>query len=236
MAADRNTTIRASQLRNFSVTAEDLKNNSITGDKLIDGTISGSKLVLNSIDHGGLGGLSDDDHTQYLLADGTRAFTGNIQANASGTLDIGSSAVPFRDLYLDGNVHVDNTPTASGTYTGGITTTVTIDANTVGFGAALHIDTDGNFIEADASGATTMPCDVLAVEAGTGSKKVLLQGFIRDDSWSWTVGGTIYVSVAAGGLTQTAPSASGEQVQAIGRATVSNTFYFNPDYTVLEIA
>jgi len=29
-------------------------------------------------DHGGLGGLTDDDHTQYLLVDGTRALTGDL--------------------------------------------------------------------------------------------------------------------------------------------------------------
>jgi hypothetical protein len=28
------------------------------------------------VDHGGLGGLADDDHSQYVKADGTRAFTG----------------------------------------------------------------------------------------------------------------------------------------------------------------
>jgi len=47
--ADRNTTIRASQLRNFSVTAEDLANESITGNKLVNGTISGSKLADGSV-------------------------------------------------------------------------------------------------------------------------------------------------------------------------------------------
>lgn len=31
-------------------------------------------------DHGYLQGLTDDDHTQYLLADGTRALTGNWEA------------------------------------------------------------------------------------------------------------------------------------------------------------
>lgn len=33
-------------------------------------------------DHGNLAGLSDDDHTQYLLADGTRALTGDWDAGA----------------------------------------------------------------------------------------------------------------------------------------------------------
>ena len=34
------------------------------------------------IDHGGLGGLADDDHTQYLLADGSRGLTGDWDAGA----------------------------------------------------------------------------------------------------------------------------------------------------------
>jgi hypothetical protein len=36
--------------------------------------------VAASIDHGLVTGLADDDHTQYLLADGTRALTGNWAA------------------------------------------------------------------------------------------------------------------------------------------------------------
>jgi hypothetical protein len=46
---------------------------------LLDGTgkLDSSFLDLADIDHGGLTGLADDDHPQYTLADGTRAFTGN---------------------------------------------------------------------------------------------------------------------------------------------------------------
>ena len=58
----------------------------------VTGTVTG-------IDHGQLSGLADDDHTQYILQNGTRAFTGNIQANASGTLDIGSSNTPFDEMF-----------------------------------------------------------------------------------------------------------------------------------------
>ena len=60
-----------------------------------------TSTLSGSMDHGGLLGLGDDDHTQYILVDGTRAFTGNVQANASGTLDIGSSGTPFANLYAD---------------------------------------------------------------------------------------------------------------------------------------
>ena len=34
-------------------------------------------------DHGGLAGLADDDHTQYSLVDGTRAFTGAIEVDSA---------------------------------------------------------------------------------------------------------------------------------------------------------
>jgi ribosomal protein L27 len=34
-------------------------------------------------DHGSLGGLADDDHTQYALVDGTRAFTGNVSVQGT---------------------------------------------------------------------------------------------------------------------------------------------------------
>jgi len=49
----------------------------------VDGTtitIVGDTLQANagSIDHGSLNGLGDDDHTQYSLVDGTRAFTGTV--------------------------------------------------------------------------------------------------------------------------------------------------------------
>jgi len=55
---------------------------------------TGSSWVLAStdvedIDHGTLGGLSDDDHTQYILADGTRDFSaavGGVTPVVSGDL------------------------------------------------------------------------------------------------------------------------------------------------------
>ncbi len=41
------------------------------------GLIDGSLIDESVIHHGDLDGLGDDDHTQYILADGTRAFSGN---------------------------------------------------------------------------------------------------------------------------------------------------------------
>ena len=53
-------------------------------------------------DHGSITGLSDDDHPQYFLADGSRSVTGSILPATNSTYDLGSSSYRFRDLYLSG--------------------------------------------------------------------------------------------------------------------------------------
>ena len=54
---------------------------------------TGAVLSALSVDHGALSGLSDDDHTQYLLANGTRALTANW--------DVGSFEVRAQTLQSD---------------------------------------------------------------------------------------------------------------------------------------
>jgi hypothetical protein len=118
----------------------------------------------------------------------------------------------------------------------GIKDQKTVDANATGFGAAMYVAADGNLEEADASSASTLRCMGLALESGTGSDKQILRwGRIRDDSWSWNVGGLIYVSTTTGALTQTAPSGSGEFVQVVGEAEASNIIMFAPSYDAIEI-
>jgi hypothetical protein len=52
-----------------------------TGTNWVDLTDSGA-TTLHKHDHGGQDGLTDDDHTQYILADGTRALTANWDAGS----------------------------------------------------------------------------------------------------------------------------------------------------------
>jgi hypothetical protein len=119
----------------------------------------------------------------------------------------------------------------------GIVDKKTVDANATGFGAALYVASDGNLEEADASAVSTLRCMALALEAGTGAdKKILRWGRIRNDTWSWTVGGLIYVSTTTGALTQTAPSGSGEFVQVVGEAEASNIIMFAPSYDAIELS
>jgi uncharacterized protein (TIGR02145 family) len=117
----------------------------------------------------------------------------------------------------------------------GVVTFGTVDANSVGFGAALYMASDGNYEEADADAVATMPCVALALETGTGTKKVLLQGYIRLDTWTLTPGNLIFISPTTGAITQTRPSTAGQQVQIIGYAVKSNTMFFNPNLMLIEL-
>lgn len=116
----------------------------------------------------------------------------------------------------------------------GLTVTKTVDTNSAGFGAALFLASDGNYDEANATDDTLMPCSALALETGVGDVMVMKQGYVRDDTWTWTPGGNIYVDTTTGGLTQTAPTADGNIVQVVGTAESATVIYFDPDATLLE--
>ena len=68
-------------------------------------------------------------------------------------------------------------------------------------------------------------------------------GVVRNDTWNWTIGpgvsGLIYASVTAttgNTLSQTAPSATGDQVQVVGHAISADIMMFNPSPVMVEIA
>ena len=66
---------------------------------------------------------------------------------------------------------------------------------------------------------------------------ILLHGFVRDDSWSWTTGQTLYLSGGtAGDITATAPSTTNHCVVPIGVALEPDMIYFNPTQTIIEHA
>ena len=105
-------------------------------------------------------------------------------------------------------------------------------------GNLVYLKTDGYWWKTDADAVvSTKGLLGLAMETKTvgNAVKVLIFGKVTDAGWSWAVGNPIYVSCTAGGLTQTAPSGSGDQVRKIGHALSSTIIIFNPDATILEI-
>jgi hypothetical protein len=93
-------------------------------------------------------------------------------------------------------------------------------------------------VEADASAYATARVIGIAPAAisDTATGTILLHGFIRDDTWTWTAGSTLYLSETAGAMTHTAPSTDGAFVQVVGVALSPDVVYINPSMDVIEHA
>lgn len=116
--------------------------------------------------------------------------------------------------------------TANSTYSGE-TMSVTVDTNSIGVGALLAQGADFHFDEADANSITSSYNLCLALEAGTGTKKVLLKGQYCNTSWNWSYG-PIYASETTGLLTQSLPLTEDAVVAVVGWALSADTIYFSP--------
>jgi hypothetical protein len=105
------------------------------------------------------------------------------------------------------------------------------------FGNLVYRKSDSKLWKTDADASTTMPGIAMAIASinADASGFFIQQGFVRDDSWNWTVGGLIYASTTAGAITQTAPTGSGDQVQVIGVAWTADIMLFNPSMVLVEV-
>ena len=75
-----------------------------------------------------------------------------------------------------------------------------------------------------------------AAISDTATGTILFHGFIRDDTWTWTTGGALYLSETAGAMTHTAPSTDGAFVLVVGVALSPDVVYINPSMDVIEHA
>ena len=165
-----------------------------------------------------------------------------------GDLKVGSRTIKISRYRLDmGELPINNVaaiklmnePTAD-TTASGLIVTATVTTNGQGIGAPLYMAADGGgLIAANATTSATSPCVALALETGTGSKKILVHGILRIDAWSWQTGpgnaSLIYVSTTTGALTQNAPSTftTNQVIQPVGWALTDDCIYFSPSMVYL---
>lgn len=112
-------------------------------------------------------------------------------------------------------------------------TTATIDAGaTIAIGELVYLASDGEFALADAdAAATTNGMLAIAMAAGTDNATMLVAmpgSFVRDDSYNWTVGATLYAGTTPGAIVETAPSGDADIVRAIGYAVTADVIWFQP--------
>ena len=93
-------------------------------------------------------------------------------------------------------------------------------------------------VTADASAYATARVIGIAPAAisDTATGTVLLHGFIRDDTFAFTAGSTLYLSETAGAMTHTAPTTDGAFVNVVGVALSPDVVYINPSMDVIEHA
>lgn len=108
------------------------------------------------------------------------------------------------------------------------------------FGDTCYIGTGGQatFVDADAiaSGIGIVMCADSMIGAGTAGNW-LLYGVARDDTWNWTVGGLIYITVTAttgNTLSQTAPTGVDDVVMPVGIALSADIMLFKPSLDAIE--
>lgn len=104
------------------------------------------------------------------------------------------------------------------------------------FGDVCYIKSDGKMGKADADAIATSSAVAIAIAtiANNADGLFLMLGFLRNDGYTWTVGGLLYLSTTAGGITQTAPSGVDDVIQVLGVATHADRIYFNPQLVQVE--
>lgn len=101
----------------------------------------------------------------------------------------------------------------------------------------VYINASGKMQKADADGSGTFPAVFLAAASisNNANGNFLMQGVACNTAWTWTPGGTLYMSTTAGTMTQTAPATSGNIVQVVGYAITATIIYFDPSRTYLTV-
>lgn len=204
----------------------------LTGDVTGSGTGSFATAIANNVI--GLPELTHQTAGQiiYYGASGVPALL-NI-GSTDQVLSV-SGGLPSWQTVSGSDNNLEDAPTSDHTVSG-LTSDMTVGESVV-FGDLLYMKSDGKLWKADANAAATMPGMYMAAAtiAANNAGSVLLQGFARDDTWAWTVGGLVYASGTLGAMTQTAPSASGDQVQVVGVATHADRLDFRPSPMMVEL-
>lgn len=231
----------------------------LAGDATISGTNTGDQTITLTGDVTGSGTgsfaatIANDSvtfakmqpvSTNILLGnDASGADVQEITCTQAGRdlLDDADAAAQRTTLGVDaaGTTTLTAAPGSDHTATG-IKVTLTANENQA-FGDVCRIGSDGDATIADASAAATSSALFMCLDTVTTGNPAsyLALGIARDDTWTWTVGGLIYLSVTGttgNTLTQTAPSASGEIVQVLGVATHADRMYFKPELIQIELA
>ena len=197
-------------------------------------TIDGTEIDLSS------GDLTLDVAGDIILDAGGA----NVLAGGDNTTDLGAAATRWKDVYAQ-SFHMDASVDGIADHGyAGMTATLRVgDGAAVGAFDLVCISDETNEVQvADADAIATSrviginPSNSAISDNSEGT--ILLHGFVRDDTWNWTTGATLYLGTGGTGstITATAPSGTDDCVVPIGIALEPDMIYFNPTMTIIEHA
>lgn len=171
--------------------------------------------------------------TAYQLLQMNSGATAPEWTGTLGALTVGGNLTLSEDIAI----LIDFALSADGKYCAlaGMTGTAGADLS---FGETVYFasaDSKWELTDADAE-ATTKPMIGIVVVAGDEDESitVMTYGTIREDDWSWTTpGAPLFIDEGTGGttggLTETAPSGSGDCIRIAGYVIDSNSIFFCPE-------
>ena len=210
----------------------------VDGDKTKLVGIEASADVTDTTNVTAAGALMDSEVTNlaqvkaFSSADYATAAQGST-ADSAVQPAVGENLTDVQELRLDGTPDTDHSATGP--------TTNTFNAGaTIAAGEVVYMHTDGEWALADASvTATAEKLIGIALEAGTDTNPLLVAlpgSFVRDDTWAWTAGDTLYLSLTAGDLSATVTAVATDEVsRIIGYAVSADVIYLQPQQGVVHV-
>ena len=165
-------------------------------------------------------------HAQYQSAwDGGSHVVEDTTPQLGGNLDLNQKSIVL-----------DPTPDADHTWNGVVATHTA--GEILALGDICYFKSDGKMWLADSDAeATTKGFLAMATAAiAADAAGVFLEdGYIRDDTWNWTVGAELYVHTTPGNPTETKPSGAGDCVRVVGYAVHADMIRLKISGTYVEI-
>jgi hypothetical protein len=231
-----NDAIVTANITNANVTVAKMAANSVDSDQYVDGSIDNEHIANGTI---ALAKTALVAGTNITLATNTLNVDDAFLKNDASDTTTGTITAAGFTLADAANVSIGVPLLAGANATTTGMTAEMLAGGTIGAldAVCIHSVTQ-EVVIADASAVATAraigfaPAAITDTETGT----ILLQGTVRDDTWTWTPGGAIYLSETGGSVTQTVPTTSGAFVQVVGVALSPVLMYFNPSMDIIELA
>jgi hypothetical protein len=155
-----------------------------------------------------------------------------VLTNVSGTAtSIGVSSPTITNPNIYSPIINLTIPTSDHSSIGYITDAMSA-GTTVAIMQLVYLKSDGEWWLSDADSTTTcngmFGMSLESKNDGQKMKVALPNSFVRDNSWAWTVGNTLYAGETPGALQATIPTGADAVIKVVGFASSSTVIYFNP--------